>query len=166
MQEKNKRNDYIGWSEFFMGVANVAAARSKDPNTQVGAVIVNPERHKIISTGYNGFPWGIDDDDAEFSWSNDKRRELGQTKYPYIAHAELNAIISAATDLIGKHLYVNLFPCNKCAIAIIQSGISEIFYQDDKYQDSEEFKISRKLLSKAGIKFHHLPGAQELVIKL
>lgn len=166
MENITKRNDYIDWQQFFMGVANVAAARSKDPNTQVGAVIINPKRNTIISSGYNGFPLGIDDDDPDLTWSNNKKLPQSQTKYPYVAHAELNAIINAETNLDGKHLYVNLFPCNNCAIAIIQAGISEIFYQSDKYCDIEEFKLSKKLLLKSGIKLNHLSVKKELTIKL
>ena len=111
-----KRKDYISWDEYFMGIALLAAHRSKDPNTQVGACIVSPE-NIIISTGYNGMPKGCSDD--EYPWD----REGGETKYPYVVHAELNAILNAnGRDLRGSKLYVALFPCNECAKAIIQSG--------------------------------------------
>ena len=117
-----KRNDYISWDEYFMGIALLSANRSKDPNTQVGACIVN-DRNRIMSVGYNGFPAGCDDD--VFPWE----REGGEfdTKYPYVCHAELNAILNCTHDLRGCRIYVALFPCNECAKAIIQSGIKEEF---------------------------------------
>ena len=112
-----KRQDYISWDEYFMGVALLASCRSKDPNTQVGACIVSPE-NIILSTGYNGFPVGCSDD--EYPWE----REGEHTKYPYVVHAELNAILNASgKSLRGARIYVDLFPCNECAKAIIQSGI-------------------------------------------
>ena len=122
-----KRKDYINWDEYFMGVALLAARRSKDPNTQVGACIVNQE-NIILSTGYNGFPIGCSDD--EFPWDRDSE----DTKYPYVVHAELNAILNAhGRSLRGAKIYVALFPCNECAKAIIQSGIKEVIYLSDKY---------------------------------
>ncbi|HHX36815.1 MAG TPA: dCMP deaminase family protein, partial [Clostridiaceae bacterium] len=125
----SKRTDYISWDEYFMGVALLAAKRSKDPNTQVGACIVNPEK-RIISTGYNGFPSGISDDD--FPWN--REGEFLDTKYPYVCHAELNAILNQpGTSLAGCSIYVALFPCNECAKAIIQAGIKEVVYLSDKY---------------------------------
>ena len=120
-----KRKDHISWDEYFMGVAMLAARRSKDPNTQVGACIVSPD-NIIISTGYNGMPKGCSDD--EFPWE----RTGEQTKYPYVVHAELNAILNASgRDLRGSKLYVALFPCNECAKAIIQSGVKEVLYLSD-----------------------------------
>lgn len=117
-----KRTDYISWDEYFMGVALLAARRSKDPNTQVGACIVSPE-NIILSTGYNGLPCCCSDD--VFPWE----REGAETKYPYVVHAELNAILNAGGRVLrGARLYVALFPCNECAKAIIQSGIREIIY--------------------------------------
>ena len=112
-----KREDYISWDEYFMGIAMLAARRSKDPNTQVGACIVSQD-NIIISTGYNGMPKGCSDD--EYPWE----REGAQTKYPFVVHAELNAVLNAnGRDLRGSKLYVALFPCNECAKAIIQSGV-------------------------------------------
>ena len=141
-----KREDYISWDEYFMGVAILAAKRSKDPNTQVGACIVNKSK-RILSTGYNGFPCGCSDD--TFSWD----REGEDTKYRYVVHAELNAILNAhGKSLEGARLYVDLFPCNECAKAIIQSGISEIVYLYDKYADTPETIASKKMLTAAGIR--------------
>lgn len=141
-----KREDYISWDEYFMGVAILAAKRSKDPNTQVGACIVNKAK-RILSTGYNGFPYGCSDD--TFSWE----REGEDTKYKYVVHAELNAILNAhGKSLEGARLYVDLFPCNECAKAIIQSGISEIVYLYDKYADTPETIASKKMLTAAGVR--------------
>lgn len=141
-----KRKDYISWDEYFMGVAILASKRSKDPNTQVGACIVD-NNNIIISTGYNGFPYGCSDDD--YSWE----REGEDTKYKYVVHAELNAILNArGKDLKGTRLYVDLFPCNECAKAIIQSGISEVIYNYDKYGELPETKASRRMLLSAGVK--------------
>ena len=145
-----KRQDYINWDEYFMGIAMLAAKRSKDPSTQVGACIVSPD-NIIISTGYNGMPKGCSDD--EFPWD----RTGEETKYPYVVHAELNAILNAnGRDLRGSRLYVALFPCNECAKAIIQSGVSEVLYLSDKYKDTMGNFASKRMLSAAGVKFTQL----------
>ena len=145
-----KRTDYISWDEYFMGVAMLAARRSKDPNTQVGACIVS-EDNIIISTGYNGMPKGCSDD--EFPWDRKGENEAA-TKYPYVVHAELNAILNAnGRDLRGSRIYVALFPCNECAKAIIQSGISEVIYLSDKYNDTMLNLVSKRMLQAAGVKF-------------
>ncbi len=141
-----KRSDYISWDEFFMGVAVLASKRSKDPNTQVGACIVNDD-NIILSTGYNGFPMGCSDD--EYPWDRDGE----ETKYPYVVHAELNAILNAnGKSLKGARVYVYLFPCNECAKAIIQAGIKEIIYISDKYADEKNTLASKKMLNSAGVK--------------
>ncbi len=145
-----KRQDYISWDEYFMGVALLASCRSKDPNTQVGACIVSPE-NIILSTGYNGFPVGCSDD--EYPWE----REGEQTKYPYVVHAELNAILNASgKSLRNARLYVDLFPCNECAKAIIQSGIREVIYLSDKYADTPATLASKRMLRSAGVTVRHL----------
>ena len=147
-----KRTDYISWDEYFMGVAMLAARRSKDPSTQVGACIVSPE-NIIISTGYNGMPKGCSDD--EFPWA--RTGEENETKYPYVVHAELNAILNAnGRDLRGSRIYVALFPCNECAKAIIQSGIREIVYHSDKYKDTMGNLASKKMLDAAGVTYTRL----------
>ena len=141
-----KRTDYINWDEYFMGIALLAANRSKDPSTQVGACIVSPE-NIIISTGYNGMPKGCSDD--EFPWE----REGLETKYPYVVHAELNAILNAnGRDLRGSRLYVALFPCNECAKAIIQSGVKEVVYLSDKYDGTPMNLASKRMLDAARVK--------------
>ena len=130
-----------------MGVALLSARRSKDPNTQVGACIVN-DKNKIVGAGYNGLPIGCDDD--EFPWG--KQGEFLQTKYPYVCHAELNAILNnIGMDLRGCKIYSALFPCNECAKAIIQAGITEVIYLSDKYEETDSAKASRMMLDKAGV---------------
>ncbi len=154
-----KRKDYINWDEYFMGVAVLASKRSKDPNTQVGACIVDSDKI-ILSTGYNGFPYGCSDD--IYPWE----REGSDTKYSYVVHAELNAILNArGKDLKGATLYVDLFPCNECAKAIIQSGISELVYLYNKYPDSSATIASERMLKSAGIKLRRLQtNVDEIII--
>lgn len=147
-----KRTDVLTWDEYFMGLAHLSAMRSKDPNTQVGAVIVSDE-HRVVSIGYNGFPNGCSDD--VFPW--EREGEFGSTKYPYVVHAELNAILNSKHDLHGCSLYVSLFPCNECAKAIIQSGITRIVYESDKYADSATTIASKKMLHAAGVALEQLP---------
>ncbi len=156
-----KRQDYISWDEYFMGVAMLAARRSKDPSTQVGACIVSPE-NIIISTGYNGLPNGCSDD--EYPWD----RQGGQTKYPYVVHAELNAILNASgRDLRGSRLYVALFPCNECAKAIIQAGVREVLYLSDKYASSEATRASKRMLDSAGVQYRQLePKTKTITLEL
>jgi dCMP deaminase len=144
-----KRQDYISWDEYFMGVALLSARRSKDPNTQVGACIVN-EKNKIVGAGYNGLPIGCDDDD--FPW--EKQGDFLQTKYPFVCHAELNAILNnIGMDLKGCKIYTALFPCNECTKAIIQSGIKEVIYLSDKYEGTDIFKASKIMLDKAVVSY-------------
>jgi dCMP deaminase len=144
-----KRQDYISWDEYFMGVALLSACRSKDPNTQVGACIVN-DVNKIVGAGYNGLPIGCNDDD--FPW--DKQGGFLHTKYPYVCHAELNAILNnIGINLKGCRIYTALFPCNECAKAIIQSGISEVIYLSDKYEGTDTAKASKLMLDTAIVKY-------------
>ena len=154
-----KRADYINWDEYFMGVAMLAARRSKDPNTQVGACIVSDD-NIIISTGYNGMPKGCSDD--EFPWD----RTGEETKYPYVVHAELNAILNAnGRDLRGSRLYVALFPCNECAKAIIQSGVKEVIYLSDKYSGTPMHAASKRMLLAAGVNFTQLkPSVKSILL--
>ena len=144
-----KREDYISWDEYFMGVALLAAARSKDPSTQVGACIVN-EDNKIISTGYNGAPRGYHDDTC-MCW--DREGDFLNTKYAYVCHGELNAILNSPAPVKNCKIYVALFPCNECAKAIIQSGIKEIIYMDDKYANTDGVIDSKKMLDACGFTY-------------
>ena len=132
----------INWTQYFMGVAKLSAFRSKDPNTQVGACIVN-EANKIVGVGYNGLPWGCEDN--EFPWE--------VREYPYVVHAELNAILNSTGQLKGCRIYVSLFPCHECVKAIIQSGISEIVYEDDKYKGTDSDRAAKRMLDAAGVKY-------------
>ncbi len=157
-----KRTDYISWDEYFMGIALLSAKRSKDPNTQVGACIVN-DNNRIMSVGYNGLPQGCNDD--LFPWARDGG--VLDTKYAFVCHAELNAILNyRGAGLDGAKLYVSLFPCNECAKAIIQSGIKEVVYLSDKYDGTETNTASKMMLRSAGIKLTKLDAeGKELVLK-
>lgn len=140
------KNKVLTWDEFFMSTAKIAAMRSKDSNTQVGACIVNKDKH-IVGTGYNGMPEGTDDNIAP--WQREGSFE--NTKYAYVVHAELNAILNSTENLKGCTIYVSLFPCNECAKAIVQSGIKEVVYEDDKYKGTPSHNVSLKILSNAGV---------------
>ena len=142
-----KRKDYIDWESYFMGVAILSSKRSKDPVTQVGACIVNNE-NRIVSIGYNGLPNNCSDD--KFPW--DKVGSLLQTKYAYVCHAELNCILNRETSIKDCKMYVTLFPCNECAKAIIQSGIKEVIYLDDKYINSEQSVAAMQMFQSANVK--------------
>ena len=145
-----KREDYINWDEYFIGVAKLSAKRSKDPNTQVGACIVS-EDNKILSMGYNGFPRGCSDE--EFPWGKD-------------LESELNAILNyRGGSLEGSKIYVTLFPCNECAKAIIQAGIKTIIYEDDKYADSPSVRASKRMLNAAGVRYYeYQPSGRKIEI--
>ncbi|MFA7370639.1 MAG: dCMP deaminase family protein [Sphaerochaetaceae bacterium] len=147
-----KRTDYISWDEYFMGIALLSAQRSKDPNTQVGACIVNPDK-KIVGVGYNGFPAACSDD--ELPWA--REGAYLETKYPYVCHAELNAILnSISRDLKECSIYVALFPCNECAKAIIQAGITEVVYLSNKYEGTDSITASLRMFKLAGVKLRKL----------
>lgn len=143
-----RRDDYISWDEYFMGLAVLSSMRSKDANTQVGACIVNPEQ-RIVGIGYNGLPYGCSDDD--FPWN--REGDYLDTKYPYVVHAEANAILNSTTKLKGCKIYVTHFPCNECAKLIIQSGITEIIYMEDKHQGTDFNIASKRLLDTAKIAY-------------
>ena len=145
-----KRQDYISWDEYFMGVSKLSGMRSKDPNTQVGACIVSVS-NKILSMGYNGFPKDCSDD--EFPW--EREGDTLDTKYAYVTHAELNAILNyRGGSLEGTKLYVSLFPCNECAKAIIQAGITTVVYSDDKYNGTPGNIAAKRLFDAAGVKYY------------
>ncbi len=147
----NKKKQYISWDEYFMGVSILSSLRSKDPNTKVGACIVNKNK-RIVGIGYNGFPVGCSDD--EFPWGRDG--EFLKTKYPFVVHAEANAILNSTTDLSGATIYVSLFPCHECSKLIIQSGIKEIVYLSDKYSGTESDQAAKKMLEAGGVKWRKL----------
>ena len=150
----------LSWDEYFMALAHLSAVRSKDPSTQVGAVIVD-SNNRVVGLGYNGFPRGCDD--KEFPWERDG--EFLNTKYPYVCHAELNAILNSIKSLKDCIIYVALFPCHECTKAIIQSGIKEIVYLSDKYTNTDSNRASKKMLDVAGVKYRRFePDIEKLEI--
>ena len=164
MEDKKvtKRENYISWDEYFMGVAMLSAERSKDPNTDVGACIVSDD-NRILSMGYNGAPRGLHDD--KMHW--DRVGSFIDTKYAYVCHAELNAILNAKTSVEDCKLYVTLFPCNECAKVIIQSGIKEFIYLSDKYDGTKENMAAKKMFDTCGIKYKkYEPKNKRLEIEL
>ena len=160
----SKRRDYISWDEYFMGVAKLSGMRSKDPNTQVGCCIVSQD-NKILSMGYNGLPVGCSDD--EFPRVREGEDPL-ETKYVYTVHSELNAILNyRGGSLEGAKLYVSLFPCNECAKAIIQSGIKEVIFDSNKYEDTPSVQASMRMFDAAGVRYHQYHSSdREITIRL
>ena len=150
---------HISWDEYFMGVAALSAKRSKDPNTQVGACIVNEDK-RIVGIGYNGFPRGCNDD--VFPWGKGNADPL-ENKYPYVVHAEANCILNTTEKLKGATLYVTLFPCNECAKIIIQSGIKHLVYMLDKYRNESSNVASRRMLDAAGIEYRQMKEIEVLI---
>ncbi|XP_064273897.1 deoxycytidylate deaminase isoform X5 [Passer domesticus] len=157
-----KREDYLEWPEYFMAVAFLSAQRSKDPSSQVGACIVNSE-NKIVGIGYNGMPNGCSDDVLPWTRTGENRLD---TKYPYVCHAELNAIMNKnSADVKGCSMYVALFPCNECAKLIIQAGIKEVIFMSDKYHDTTEMTAARRMFDLAGIIYREFkPKCNKIII--
>ena len=164
-QNKNqKRENYISWDEYFMAIAKLSAMRSKDPSTQVGACIVSQD-NRILSIGYNGAPNGFDDE--KFPWG--REGENLNTKYPYVCHAEMNAILNfrgSKNDLESSKIYVDLFPCNECAKIIIQSGIKEVIFLSDKYKDAENNIASRRLFDECNVTYKKIELNEGKEIKI
>ena len=161
---KTKRDDYISWEEYFMAIAQLSAKRSKDPSTQVGACIVNANK-RIIGIGYNGFPIGCSDD--ELPWG--REGDFLDTKYPFVCHAEMNAITNAANkpDLDGASMYVSLFPCNECAKLIVQVGVREVVFLSDKYHQEDIFVAARRIFDMAGVVYRQMtPRHKTIELKL
>ncbi len=156
-----KNENVLSWDTYFMALAHLSAMRSKDPNTGVGAVIVD-EMNKIVSIGYNGMPRG-ENNDENFPW--EREGSFLDTKYAYVVHAELNAILNASRQVSGCTLYVSLFPCNECAKAIIQSGIKKVVYECDKYADTDGVKASKLMLHNAGVELKHLDFTTEVKVE-
>lgn len=149
-----QRKDYLNWDQYFMGIAKLSAMRSKDPSTQVGACIVGNDK-RILSIGYNGTPNGYEDD--LFPWDREGRPL--DTKYLYVCHAEMNAILNYRgnrKELENATVYVDLFPCNECAKIIIQSGIKEVVYLCDKYAETDSVIASKKLFDTCGVKYRKI----------
>lgn len=143
-----KREDYISWDEYFMGVALITGLRSKDPNSQVGCCIASSD-NRILSLGYNGAPRGLNDD--LMKWN--REGSFLDTKYAYVCHSELNAILNYRGNLEGSKIYVSLFPCNECAKAIIQAGIKEVIYYSDKYDKTDSNIVAKKLFDTCGVTY-------------
>lgn len=141
----------LTWDQYFMSLSHLSGLRSKDPSTQVGACIVNQD-NRVVGIGYNGMPYGCSDE--EFPW--EREGEFIDTKYPYVVHAELNAILNSTSILKGTRIYVSLFPCNECAKAIIQSGIKEVVYECDKYAETDNVKISKRMFESAGVQVRQI----------
>lgn len=158
-----KRTDYLSWDEYFMSIAILSAMRSKDPSTQVGACIVNSEK-RILSMGYNGMPKHCSDD--EFPWDRDGSPL--SSKYLFVCHAELNAILNCNSGSVkGCTVYSTLFPCNECAKAIIQSGITEVVYMSDKYSESDSVLASKRMFDTAGVKYRlYTPTGKKINLEL
>ena len=136
------------WDKRFLDLATHISTWSKDPSTKVGCVVVGEDR-EIRSTGFNGFPRGIEDDE--------ERLADREQKYPLICHAEENAIMHAArigVSLKGSTAYVTWPPCSRCARSLIQAGVKEVVYSlevevPDRWQ--EDFKISTEMMEEAGL---------------
>ena len=165
MKKLNKQNkDYLSWDEYFMGIAVLSTMRSKDPNTRVGACIVSKD-NRILSIGYNGAPNGYKDD--VFPW--DREGDPKDTKYFYVCHSELNAILNyggSRSDLVGSKLYVTLFPCNECAKVVVQSGIKEVIYLSE-YHGTDATVVSKKIFDVCGVKYRQFDGqSKNIVINL
>ncbi len=157
-----KRTDYITWDEYFMGLALLSAKRSKDPSTQVGACIVD-HNNKVLSIGYNGTPIGFSDE--LMPWQ--REGSFLETKYAYVCHAEMNAILNFHGDLRNTKLYVALFPCNECAKAIIQAGIKEVIYLSDKYKDTDATIASKKMFDTCGVSYRqYIMGNKKIELDL
>lgn len=155
-----KKENILNWDEYFMGLAHLSALRSKDPNTKVGAAIVD-DNHRVVSVGYNGFPKGCSDE--VFPWGRDG--DTLDSKYAFVVHAELNAILNSKWPVVGCTIYVSLFPCNECAKAIIQSGIHRIVYESDKYNGVDTNIASKRMLKAAGVELVQLKDTIHLSVE-
>jgi dCMP deaminase len=150
------RKDYLSWHNYFMGIVKLAALRSKDPSTQVGAIIVN-DKNKFWLLVITGFPVG---------WmttsilENRESEDWEDSKYPYVVHAEANAILNATTTLDNAKIYVSLFPCNECAKLIIQSGIKTVYYSCDKYNGTQINNVSKRLFKNSKVEFIEIPDVK------
>ncbi len=159
-----KKENYLKWDEYFMGIALLSAERSKDPHTSVGACIVS-QNNKILSVGYNGMPRGCSDDD--YPWEREGENELGK-KYLYVCHAELNAILNySGVDMSHAKIYTTLFPCNECTKALIQAGIREVIYLSDKYSDTASVIAAKRMMGSAHVAYRkYQPAGKKLHLEL
>ena len=167
MSKTLKRENYLSWDEFFMGVSKIADGRIKDPSTIVGACIVGAD-NRILSIGYNGAPNGFDDD--RFPWDRKADNE-NDTKYPYVCHAEANAILNYPGERLGlrnSRIYVDLFPCNECAKLIVQAGIKEVVYLSDKYANEPKWIASKRIFDECNVVYRKLDDSnqKEILVSL
>lgn len=156
----------LSWDDYFMCLALLSAKRSKDPQTQVGACIVSADK-KIVGIGYNGFPHlGPVNNDECLPWG---REGSGvETKYPFVCHAEMNAVMNKNQQDISKcSVYTTLFPCHECAKILIQSGITEVVYLSDSKASQPSMKASRSMLTQVGVELRqHLVDRVEIPLVL
>lgn len=159
----DQRTDYLSWDAYFMGIAMLSAKRSKDPSTQVGSCIVGKD-NKILSVGYNGMPIGCADTDMPWA----REGEPMQTKYLFVCHAELNAILNySGGNIQGSTVYTTLFPCNECAKALIQSGVKRVVYLSDKYAGSDSTMAAKMMFKMAGVEFtEYQPSGHKVRMEL
>lgn len=143
----------LDWDKYFMALAEVSKLRSKDPNTQVGAAIAGNDK-RVVGLGYNGMPKG----DDTFPWGREGEKK--DTKYPYVIHAEMNAVLNAKVNISGTTLYTTLYPCSNCAKFVAQAGIKEIVFMDNIYEGTEDQLISKNILDKVGIKVRQMEKIQ------
>jgi len=169
----------LSWTDYFLGICDAVAARSIDVETQVDCVIVNQHR-RIVSTGYNGFPAGVDD--SFWPRSREERQLVPLValdrkmpavtlptgwvereefyrvdKYAAMAHAEMNAVVSAVQDLHGCTLYSQMFPCAECAKVIITAGIRKVVYRQTR--EHELWAVAKELFIQAGVEmFQAVPS--------
>jgi dCMP deaminase len=159
-----KRENVLPWEDTFMAIASVVRLRSKDPSTQVGACVVSSD-HRILSLGYNGAPNRFDDDN--FPWA--REGEPLDTKYPYVVHAERNAILNfrgSLREFEGATVFVTHFPCNECAKEIVQAGISEVVYLKDEKNDTLEVKASKRIFLETGVTFRQIEATSDINVDL
>ena len=146
---------------YYMKTALKISESSKDPNTKVGAIIVR--NNKIIGSGINEMPKKLN---SEFPW--ERNGDFVNTKYAYVEHAEINAILDAmdkgCTDLSNSEIYVTLFPCNECAKVIVQLGIKNIYYYSDKYHDEPSTIASRKIFEVCGVTTENISSLGDVKI--
>ncbi|KRY51242.1 Deoxycytidylate deaminase, partial [Trichinella britovi] len=144
-----KREDYISWTDYFMGVALLSSKRSKDPIMQEGACIVNSDNH-IIGVGYNGMPAGCSDD--RMPWA-DQANSILETKHPYICHAALNAVVNKISNSAkGCCLYTTHLPCSHCAGLLIQSGVKSVYFLKNSL-DTISTAATERLFKESGVHY-------------
>ena len=154
---------HLNWDEYFMLQAMMASFKSKDPNTKVGCVFVDDNNHQL-SMGYNGQIAGIDE--TKIPWGNIKSVPLDQQKYAYVVHSEANAILHAKASLVNSRCYVTLFPCHECAKMISTMKVKEVIFLSDKYQDTVENQIAKRIFDMSNVKYRELKIEAQTITEL